>query len=244
MKNQRKIIQYKDKEYIVGITDDNKPFIFDKNKLKDVSKVNYYIHNTGYVCCRLESHTYLHHQLITNYEFNGELYIDHINRIKSDNRNSNLRLITQSEQNKNQSKQKRTIVLPENCGINPQDIPTFIWYIKANGNHGDRWCVEIKGKYIWKTTSSKILSTKCKFELAKKHLRNLIDLQLELFIGHCMNGELSDTGKLLENEYIDILRLAGYNYNKNNNLKNYLQENLIGLTEDEITKINEFESQN
>lgn len=244
MKNQRKIIQYKDKEYIVGITDNNKPFIFDKNKLKDVSNVNYYIHNTGYICCRLESHTYLHHQLITNYEFNGELYIDHINRIKSDNRNSNLRLITQSEQNKNQSKQKRTTILPENCGINSQDIPTFIWYIKANGSHGDRWCIEIKGKYIWKTTSSKILSTKCKFELAKKHLRNLIDLQPELFIGHCMNGELSNIGKLLENEYIDILRLAGYNYNKNNNLKNYLQENLIGLTEDEITKINEYESQN
>ena len=87
-----------------------------------------------------------------------------------------------------------------------------------------------------------MLSTKCKFELAKKHLRNLIDLQPELFIGHCMNGELSDTGKLLENEYIDILRLAGYNYNKNNNFRNYLQENLNGLTEDEITKINEFES--
>jgi hypothetical protein len=242
MKNQHKVVNYKNKEYIVAITEKNEPFIFDKDKLRKLSSNVVYFKNNNYICCRLESNTYLHHQIITDYQFNGKLYIDHINRITSDNRNCNLRLITQSEQNKNQSKQKRTIILPENCVINPQDIPTFIWYIKANGSHGDRWCVEIKGKYIWKTTSSKMLSTKCKFELAKKHLRNLIDLQPELFVGHCMNGELSDTGKLLENEYIDILKLAGYNYNKNNNFKNYLQENLNELKEDEIKIINGFES--
>lgn len=242
MKNQFKIIIYKNKEYIVGITNKKDPFIFDKDKLYNLSNVNYYLSNT-YICCKLESTTLLHRQIL-NYKFDGTLYVDHINRITTDNRVSNLRLISQSDQNKNQSKQTRNVILPENCNINVQDIPTFIWYIKANGNHSDRWAIEIKKKYFWKTTSTKKLSTKCKFELAKKHLRNLIDLQPELFIGHCMNGELSDTGKLLENEYIDILRLAGYNYNKNNNLKNYLQENLIGLTEDEITKINESESQN
>jgi hypothetical protein len=241
MKNQYKIIKYKNKEYIVSNTDKNEPFIFDKEKLKDLSNVNYYIHSTGYVSCRLKSHTYLHHQLITNYQFNGELYIDHINRITSDNRTSNLRLISQTDQNKNQSKKTRNVVLPLFCNVNPQDIPTFIWYIKANGSHGDRWCVEIKGKYTWKTTSTKQLTTKCKFELAKKHLINLIDLQPELFIGHCMNGDLSSIGKQLEKEYIDILRLAGYDYNKNDNLKNYLQKDLNGLNDEEIKLINEFE---
>lgn len=42
--------------------------------------------------------------------------------------------------------------------------------------------VEIKDVYNWKTTSTKDLSTKCKFELAKKHLRNLIITQPELFM--------------------------------------------------------------
>jgi hypothetical protein len=239
MKNQYKIIKYKNKEVIVAITEKNEPFIFDKEKLKDLPSNIFYLSN-NYVSCRLDLPTYLHN-LIMNYQFNGELYIDHINRITTDNRTSNLRLISQSDQNKNQSKQTKNVVLPLFCNINPQDIPTFIWYIKANGNHGDRWCVEIKEKYIWKTTSSKILSTKCKFELAKKHLRNLIDLQPEIFIGHCMNGELSNIGKQLEKEYIDILRLAGYDYNKNDNFKNYLQKNLSGLNDEEIKIINEFE---
>ena len=237
MKNAYKIVNYNNKEYIVANTNKNKPFIFDKDKLDILPGVTYSINSLGYVTCKLESSTLLHH-LITNYKFNGELYVDHINRITNDNRASNLRLITQSEQNKNQSKQKRSIILPENSGINPQDIPTFIWYIKAHGCHGDRWCVEIKNKYLWKTSSSKKLSTKCKFELAKKHLRNLIEFKPELFIGHCMNGELTDIGKILENEYIDILNLAGYNYNKNNVLKKYLQEDFIGLTQSEIEYIN------
>ena len=240
MKNQYKIINYKNKEYIVAITDKNTPFIFDKDKLNILSNSNYYLHKTGYVYCRLESSTLLHRQII-NCNFDGELYVDHINRITTDNRLSNLRLVSQSEQNKNQSKQKRNVVLPLFCNINPQDIPTFIWYIKANGNHGDRWCVEITGKYIWKTTSTKQLTTKCKFELAKKHLRNLIDNQQELFIGHCMNGELSNIGKQLEKEYIDILKLSEYNYDKNETLKNYLQENIDGLNDEEIKLINEFE---
>jgi hypothetical protein len=245
MKNQYKIVTYKSKEYIVANTKKNEPFIFDKDKLKDLSNVNYYIHNIGYVSCRLESHTYLHHQLIMDYKFDGNLYIDHINRIKTDNRTSNLRLISQSDQNKNQMKKKRNVILPENCGVNSQDIPTFIWYIKSNGSHGDRWMVEIKEKYTWKTTSSKEYTTKCKFELAKKHLRNLIDLQPELFVGHCMNGELSDIGKKLEKEYIDILGLAGYNYTyKNDNLKKYLEKDFNGLNDDEIKLINEFEEIN
>jgi len=241
MKNQYKIVTYKSKEYIVANTEKNEPFIFDKEKLKDLPNITYYLSN--YVSCRLESTTCLH-SLIMNYQFDGKLYVDHINRITTDNRTSNLRLISQSDQNKNQSKQTRNVNLSKNCGVNSQEIPTFIWYVKANGNHGDRWCIEIKGKYNWKTTSSKEYTTKCKFELAKKHLRNLISLQPELFIGHCMNGELSDIGKELETEYIDILNLAGYTYTKKYNLKKYLEKDLNGLNDDEIKLINEFEETN
>lgn len=240
MKNQFKIIIYKNKEYIVGITNKNEPFIFDKDKLENLPNVMFKLSKNNYIYCSLDStFTYLHH-LIINRRFDGVLYVDHINRITTDNRVSNLRLISQSDQNKNQSKQTRNVILPEDCGINPQDIPTFIWYIKANGSHGDRWAIEIKQKYFWKTTSTKKLSTKCKFELAKKHLVNLINNNPELFVGHCMNGELTDVGKILENEYIDILNLAGYQFDKIENLKNYLQKDINGLNPDEITCINQF----
>ena len=242
MKNQYKIVTYKSKEYIVANTDKNEPFIFDKEKLKELDNRMFYKSKNGYIGYTFDYYSKYLHSLIMNYQFDGKLYVDHINRITTDNRTSNLRLISQSDQNKNQSKQTRNVNLPQNCGVNSQDIPTFIWYVKANGSHGDRWCIEIKGKYSWKTTSSKEYTTKCKFELVKKHLRNLIDLQPELFIGHCMNGELSDIGKKLEMEYIDILRLAGYNYTYiNDNLKNYLQKDFNGLKDDEIKLVNEFE---
>jgi hypothetical protein len=39
---------------------------------------------------------------------------------------------------KSTQKKTRNVVLPLLCNIKQEDIPTFIWYIKANG--GDRWC--------------------------------------------------------------------------------------------------------
>lgn len=145
-----------------------------------------------------------------------------------------MRYATQTEQNKNQSKRKRNVTLPEDCGINPQDIPTFIWYIKAQEKHGDRWAIEIKDKYFWKTTSSKDISTKCKFELAKKHLRDLLHSRPALFTGHCLNGDLDEEAMRLKREYIDILSLAGFTfsdpYGSNYNL---LAEDLTGLDEKE-----------
>lgn len=243
MKNQYKVIKYKDKEYIISLTNKDEIFIFDKDKLNDLPVINYYLHNT-YIYYTLENNNKCLHSLLMNYEFDGKLYVDHISRITTDNRISNLRLISQIDQNKNQFKRRRNIILPENSNINVQDIPTFIWYIKENSNHSDRWAVEIKNKYFWKTTSRKDLSTKCKFELAKKHLRNLINNKSDLFIGHCMNGELSDHGKKLEQEYIDILKIGGYDYDKNIILKNYLQENIDNLNEKEILILGQFEKQN
>lgn len=208
MKNQYTEVTYNNKEYIVANTPKNTPFVIDKIKLSSLPDVMFYkAHN--YINCRIQKYIYLHY-LITGHTFDGKMYIDHINRIPTDNRISNLRLATQSEQNKNQSKRKRNVILPDDCGINPRDIPTFIWYIRPEGSHGDRWMVEIKNKYEWKTTSSKKLSTKAKFELAKKHLKELKEKQPELLDGHCMNGELSDLGKILAEEYYEILKLAGY----------------------------------
>jgi len=52
------------------------------------------------------------------------------------------------------------------------DIPKHIWYVKANGNHGDRFAIEFKTENIvWKTTSSKKISLKDKLEAAKRKIK-------------------------------------------------------------------------
>jgi hypothetical protein len=121
-----------------------------------------------------------------------------------------------------------------------------MWYAKPCGGHGDRWVIEIKGKYEWKTTSSKNITTKCKFELAKKHLRNLMHNNPDLFKEHAINGELNEEGKRLQQEYFEIIDLAKPKLDMNvyriqSNVEKgvedtivYLEKDITGLTEAEI----------
>ena len=231
MKNTYTVVNYNNKKYIVAETNQKLPFVFDFDLLKKLPNYTFFLRNNYISCNNDYNELYLHH-IVKPY--NG-VSVDHINQIKQDNREENLRYATQTVQNKNQSKRTRIVNLPENCGINPQHIPTFIWYIKENGNHGDRWMIEIKNKYAWKTTSSKDLSTKCKFELAKKHLRDLVKIQPELFDGHCINGQLNELAQKLKKEFIEILKLARYEYIDNINIYNidYLKEDISELNENE-----------
>jgi hypothetical protein len=119
---------------------------------------------------------YLHNMVMGRIGFPGKgskESIDHINRNGLDNRKENLRLITQSEQNINQKqKERRQIELPENSGLTADDIPKHIWYIKANGSHGDRFGIDLKTENIkWKTTSSKNVSLQDKLKSAKEQLQ-------------------------------------------------------------------------
>jgi hypothetical protein len=108
----------------------------------------------------------LHNFILERFTFPGKgakESVDHINRNGLDNRKCNLRVVTQSIQNTNQKKRERTAQLPE--GI--EELPKHIWYIKANGLHGDRFCVELKTEKIqWKTTSSKKVSIQDKLKQA------------------------------------------------------------------------------
>jgi hypothetical protein len=149
-------------------------FIIDEEDAQKVQSRHWYAVTGGkYVGCHVtiegsKKMLYLHNFVMNRFVFPGKgakESIDHINRNGIDNRKSNLRLVSQSIQNTNQKKKQRTAELPEGF----TDLPKHIWYIKSHGAHGDRFCVEMKTEGIArKTTSSKKVSIKEKFEEAMK----------------------------------------------------------------------------
>jgi hypothetical protein len=176
--NDRKYIKctiqhnYEDVQFIIDADD------FDKVKERAWHlSSGKYIGSTFYLDGGIKLELYLHNLIMNKITFDGKgtkESVDHINRNGLDNRKENLRIISQSEQNMNQSKKKRNITLPLDSGIKPEDIPKHIWYIKANGFHGDRFAVEFKTENICiKTTSSKKISLISKLEDAKKILNEL-----------------------------------------------------------------------
>jgi hypothetical protein len=103
--------------------------------------------------------------------------VDHNNRINTDNRKENLRIVSQTEQLFNQKTRKRIAALPSDCGLTMDDIPKHIWYIKANGAHGDRFAIEFKTEGVcWKTTSSKAVLLTDKLASAKSKLQEFYAL--------------------------------------------------------------------
>jgi hypothetical protein len=139
-------------------------FKFDNNDLEKVKSRHWFAATGGkyiatYVVINNEKKTlYLHNFIMNRIVFPGKgakESIDHINRDGLDNRKENLRLVTQTEQNINQKKKDRRVNYPE--GIT--ELPTHVWYVKANGAHGDRFCIEFKSEnFKWRGTSSKAIT--------------------------------------------------------------------------------------
>jgi hypothetical protein len=210
-------VEYNSKKYIVGKVINNDTFVHfvidedDYPKIKDYSwhsKANAYIGHTIPVD-NTRRELYLHNIIMNRLGFPGKgskESVDHINRIGFDNRKENLRVITQSEQNLNQSKRSRRVELPEDSGLIPGDIPKHIWYVKANGNHGDRFAIEFKTENItWKTTSSKNISLKEKLQSAKDKLQELYQKYPYL---NPNNEETSNKIKSLTDSYNEIIRIS------------------------------------
>jgi len=149
---------------------------------------------------------YLHNLVMNRLGFHGKGQtesVDHINRIGFDNRKENLRVVSQTEQNINQNKRGRPrVVLPDDAGLTPDDIPRHIWYVKPNGNHGDRFAIEFKTeKLVWRTTSSKVVPLREKLEAAKQKLQEYYTLypHLDQDIVADNIPELTDSYHLLIN---------------------------------------------
>jgi hypothetical protein len=134
----------------------------------------------------------------------GENQRNRINRNGLDNRKENLRLITQTEQNLNQKRKGRTITLPPDSGVKVEEIPKHIWYIKANGNHGDRFGIDLKTEDIkWKTTSAKNVTLQDKLQAAKDQLKTYYVLYPYLNPEHDEMALLRDA---LAHSYDEIIK--------------------------------------
>ena len=177
-------VRYNDKEYVVGLIQHNGidlKFVFDKEDFPKIEKRPWhlssgkYIGSTFYLDGGHKLELYLHNLIMDRINFDGKGVkesVDHINRNGLDNRKENLRIISQSQQNINQSKKTRSVILPEGCPIKPEEIPRHIWYVRANGLHGDRFAIEFKTENIcWKTTSSKKVDLTQKLNDAKEKLK-------------------------------------------------------------------------
>lgn len=182
-------ITYLNKNYCVYLTTSSKSlFIIDEHNKELIDKHPWNLLGNGYI--GYTSNTtfiYLHRHLFGQ-EFDGSNYIDHISRNTRDNRDINLRIVSQTKQNHNQTNRERGTNLPKDSGIHPDDIPRHIYYISANGNHSDGFCIEINGlsknisesgRYLWKNRNSK-LTLKEKLNIAVLKLKELRNTYPEL----------------------------------------------------------------
>jgi hypothetical protein len=116
-----------------------------------------------------------------------------------------LRITSQSQQNRNHPRRLRTSnKLPDD--VDPDEIPCNVWYSAANGSHGDRFVVEIKGipdldDIVWRTTSSKKVTARTKLAQAVQK-RNELFSEHKVLKDHERESELAAG---LREEYACIL---------------------------------------
>lgn len=204
---------------------------------------NWTLNSSGYLYTSVNNRSiYLHDVIykLSNKDIMSNKYpILHINKIPLDYRIENL-IIDKPNKNikKNLQKKSRTIKLKN---IDVDTIPSFIWYMKDDGVHGERFQIDL-GDIKWKTTSTPELSLRYKLEEAKKYLRQYKIKNNNNFLENSMNSDLNAHGIKLKQEFYKILEKNNmyYDYSFTNNTDKLLSENLSGLTEIEKILLKEF----
>lgn len=103
---KNKIFKYGD-YLIVTLTKKHVMLVDDCERVREILKKNCFYDSHGYACSRVAG---TFHRLLLNTPI--ELEVDHLNRIRSDNRLENLRCVTHSENTKNISRR-----IDNNSGI-------------------------------------------------------------------------------------------------------------------------------
>ena len=236
-----KIVDYKDKKYIVGYTiyiEEPKLFVLnyenDEQYQDFIHKSWHYRSDGGYIASQTvdtnddhRKELYLHNYAMNKLTFNGKGQhhtIDHINRLGRDNRTDNLRVLSQSHQNTNQNKRERKIVLPENCNIEPNDIPKNINFRAGKDAHGDIFYIELKhpdvikvlcpdkNKYSWSSTKSKKIDLRVKLQQCINHLEEI--RKNNPSISHLFDviDNIKERNDLIKS-FNEIISLSGYPVN-------------------------------
>lgn len=242
-------VTYEGNEYgimEVKYKDNILPVVLDWDDYKYVKKLDFKWHcnNNGFICHTYNSENYYLHDLIMQLKNkeagtkNLKKPIIHINKLGLDNRRDNLMYDTANKDyNKNISKKKRTVVLPSDAGIDPDLIPTYIWYMKPDSSHGERFAVKI-GDVSWKSSSSDALSLQYKLEESKLFMRTLFKHRNDLLQDYSMNNDYTLEGKELSHTYYDIIHTAGYKNIKRtvpeNNTLELLKPNYTELNDEEL----------
>ncbi len=246
-----KIIDYKNKKYIVGFTSNNVPFVVDYKFNNIIPHIKWSTCGGGYISTSKSikkiSIVLLQHNLVMNkLTFNGKgqkITVDHINRIKADNRLENLRFQTATEQNYNQKMKIRKDILPKNSGISIDEMPRCVNYKYNKTNDNEFFKVKIRKfpgvGYIEKDSSKgKDKSLVYKFEEIKAYLRHLKSKYSTAFNKMNIENEKTDEMFRLEKEYYEIIKLASIKINHKVTNRNYLKADFSRLTSAEITELN------
>jgi hypothetical protein len=198
---------------------DEKLFVVDYEDYSTLMRINKSWHQVNnYIGCFLNDDNGVRfvqyaHNAIMDFQPTGKgskMTVDHINRYGFDNRKANLRIVSQTVQNENQNKRKRTVTLPKGCGIRPDEIPRSMWY----DSNRDRFVIEIKqnGQTIVeeKQDGKREYRLRLRFEMAKKRLIEICDEKPELVEHKHLLQNFSEGALELMREYNEIISATDF----------------------------------
>lgn len=206
-----KTVEYNGKTYDIHYTIEGKYVLTDHNP--DLNNKKFYI-KKGIV---YEKNVPLHRLIISR-------RASFINGINTDCRKANLATF---KYDPIKSKAYRNMKLPANCGVSPEEVPGLMWY----DNEHNTWTIKIKNKFHWKSSGDVLVSIKCKFEIAKKVYRNILESYPELI-------KRDEKAYKLKKEYYAIFSLAGIVLPPVKEVD--IEEDLTGLDHEEIKLVREY----
>lgn len=104
----------------------------------------------------------------------------------------------------------RKIELPEELDIDPNDIPSYVYYKPPYGKNSDYFKLQI-GDLSFDSAKGKDIPIKCKLEEIKTYLRNLRESDPDLFAKYLIDKNITDDEKEQIETYNAIIQKAGYN---------------------------------